>query len=94
MLAALFYRADLPAKKLMGDGGLELNSQKPPQLLENKKVKDTHYPTPVSETVHDPVHHSVFCPELQAVISIWQELPEHIKAAVNALVQTQIKEKK
>jgi len=38
--------------------------------------------------VHDPVHHSVFCPELEHIISAWLELPEHIKAAIKALVET------
>jgi len=27
-------------------------------------------------------------PELQEIISVWSELPEHTKVAVNALVQT------
>ena len=72
----------------MGRAGPELNSQKSPQPLENKKVKDTSYPTPVSETVHDPVHPLTFCPDLQKIIDCWDNLPEHIKAAIRALIET------
>ena len=78
----------------MGRAGPELNSQKSPQPLKNKEVKDTPCPTPMPETVHDPVHHSVFCPELQQIIDHWDSLPEHIKAAIKALVQTHKPEKK
>ena len=38
--------------------------------------------------VHDPVHISHFPPELEQIIKVWPELPEHIKAAVKALVDT------
>jgi hypothetical protein len=42
----------------------------------------------MSETVHDPVHHTAFCPDLQQIINHWDSLPEHIKAAIKALVKT------
>jgi hypothetical protein len=43
--------------------------------------------------VHDPVHNSAFCSDLQQIIDHWDNLPEHIKAAIKAFVQTH-KEKK
>jgi hypothetical protein len=45
-----------------------------------------------SEGVHDPVHHSAFCPELQQIIDHWDSLSEHIKAAIKALIQSHNKE--
>ena len=41
-----------------------------------------------SERVHNRVHNSKISPDLERIISVWPELPEHIKAAINALVQT------
>jgi hypothetical protein len=33
-------------------------------------------------------------PDLAEIVKVWPELPEHIKAAINALVQTHKTEKK
>jgi hypothetical protein len=52
----------------MGRDGPELNSLQLSQTSKHKKVKDTTYPVPMSEMVHDPVHHSAFCPDLQQII--------------------------
>ena len=76
----------------MGRAGPELNSLQSSQPSEQKEVKDTSGHVPMSETVHDPVHHSAFCPDLQQIINHWDSLPEHIKAAIKALVQTHTKE--
>ena len=76
----------------MGDTGLELNSQKSSQPLENKDVKDAPCPTPKHKTVHNTVHKPEICPELQQIIDHRDSLPEHIKAAIKALIQTHITE--
>ena len=33
-------------------------------------------------------------PDLAEIVAVWRQLPEHIKAAIKALVQTHTKEKK
>jgi hypothetical protein len=33
-------------------------------------------------------------PDLAEIVAVWPELPEHIKAAIKALVQTHVREKK
>ncbi|MHC4088258.1 MAG: hypothetical protein ACYSU5_24095 [Planctomycetota bacterium] len=81
---------DTPPKKTMGQVGFEPNSQKSPQPTENKELNDIACHTPTHEGVHDPVHHSVFCSELQKIINHWDSLPEHIKTVIKILVQSHI----
>ena len=73
---------------ILGDIGLELNSQKTSQPSKNEEVKAPPCHTHEHKAVHDPVHHSVFCSELQQIIDRWDSLPEYIKAAIKALIQT------
>jgi hypothetical protein len=76
----------------VGRAGFELNSLKSSQPSEHKEVKDTPCPAPMSEAVHDPVHHSAFCQDLQQIIDHWDSLSEHIKAAIKSLIQAHITE--
>jgi hypothetical protein len=41
-----------------------------------------------TQGVHDLVHNLGFSSELQQIIEAWPELPEHIKAAIMALIKT------
>ena len=72
----------------MGRAGFELNSQKTSQPPVNKKDNKPPCPTTNHETVHNPVHNSDFPSDLQEIIKRWDGLPEHIKAAIKALMQT------
>ena len=76
----------------MGPGGFELNSQKSPQPPDNKDLNDTACQTSSHKAVHDPVHHSVFCSELQQIIDHWDNLPEQIKAEIVALAARGLRE--
>ncbi|MHC4691987.1 MAG: hypothetical protein ACYS67_04535 [Planctomycetota bacterium] len=62
------------------------DSNKKSQLTTNKELSKTAN----NNKVHDPVHQTVFCPELQQIIDCWDSLPDHIKAAIQALVQSHI----
>ena len=78
----------------MGRAELEINSQETPQPIENKDVSSTPHSTPAQEAVHDPVHVeslsedalSQIPHELKQIISVWPDLPEHVRQAVVTLV--------
>ena len=72
----------------MGGTGLELNSQKSSQPLKNKEVKDNLCPISEHKRVQNPVQILQKHPDLEQIIVAWPELPEHIKAAIKALIQT------
>jgi hypothetical protein len=55
------------------------------QGIENKQLSENGN----SERVQNRVHKSTFPDDLQAIIDAWPELPEHIKATIKVLVQTQ-----
>ena len=67
--------------------GLEHNST-------NNDSNVTYNSNPVKrwpESGTDPAKAPKISPELQQIIDHWDSLPEHIKAAIKALVQTHIK---
>ena len=78
----------------MGDTGLEHFPENPSQVTNNKELSNAPPETLKQARVQNPVHDTVFCPELQQIIDHWDSLPEHIKAAIKALIQTHITEKK
>ena len=66
----------------MGDGGLELFSEKTTQALENNKVTPDTPKSKNGPKVHNRVHTSNFPPELLKIIDLWPDLPEHIKQQI------------
>ncbi len=67
---------------------LDLNQK--PQVSDNKDVAHS----PQSAMVHNTVHKPHFSPDLLEIIDRWDSLPEHIKAAIKALIQTHSTEAK
>ena len=78
----------------MGRAGPEVNSKKIPQPTDKKELNNVTRFKPKYKAVHDPVHNTVFCSELQQLIDHWDSFPRHIKAAIKALIQTHITEVK
>ena len=66
-----------------------LDSNEKSQQPENKPLTENHN----TKTVHNPVHILTIYPELGVIVKTWSNLPEHIKAAIKALVQTHKREK-
>ena len=78
----------------MGDIGLEPFSENSSQATDNKEVKDTPCSTPTPEKVQNQVQILQKHPELKQLIKVWPELPEHIKAAIKALIESHNKRPK
>jgi len=57
-------------------------------LLDNKALNENSQ----NQKVHNPVHLLTIYPDLEQILITWPKLPEHIKAAIKALVQTHIKD--
>ena len=75
------------------------NKKIPPRGVEhnsaNNDSKTTYNSTPVKrwpESGTDSVKTPKISPDLQKIIDYWDSLPEHIKAAIKALIQSHIKE--
>ncbi|MHC4123027.1 MAG: tyrosine-type recombinase/integrase [Planctomycetota bacterium] len=63
-----------------------VNSENPHFLANNNDTPD--------ELVLNKFYEPDFDPDLANLVKVWPDLPEHIKAAIKALVQTHIKENK
>ena len=77
----------------LGVTGLEVFSTNLPEPQQNNALNNTTPTTPKQEKVQNQVQILQKHPELEQIIKVWPELPEHIKAAIKALTQTHIKEK-
>jgi integrase len=69
-------------------------SSKQPQPLDNKEPIAKTDNNQKIQKVHNQVHILVKYPELEAIITIWPNLPENIKAEIKALIGKHIKPEK
>ena len=71
----------------MGPRGFEQIQKKASQIAVDKEVNKNHAIHPIAQKVHNRVHIKTYSTELQEIINQWETLPEHIKAAIFALMR-------
>lgn len=71
----------------MGRAGLELFSEKSSQGHKNKGFTANTPNTPQSKRVHDPVHETTKCPELQKIIEAWPSLSTEQKQRIIKIIE-------
>jgi hypothetical protein len=84
------FRQEMQAKfsKKSGRQDLNLPPENPNDIL-NNELQQVNNDLPAKNCPKDNI-----CPNLKQVISAWPNLPQHIKTAIKALVQTHNKEQK
>jgi len=71
----------------LGVTGLETFPEKTPQATENNTLSGTTPNTPKQERVQNQVQIMQKHPDLASLIETWPDLPEHIKQAIQSLVE-------
>jgi hypothetical protein len=72
-----------------GEWAIQDSNKNSQHIASNTLIKNTKI-----ERVQNPVHKSEICTDLQKIITVWPGLPEHIKAAIKALVEIHSKNAK
>ena len=78
----------------MGPRGPEKIHNNISQTIIYKEVSKNKSIHTKSQKVHNRVHNKTSSSELQEIIEQWETLPEHIKAAILALVKIEIHQNK
>ena len=71
----------------MGVTGLEVIPKKNPEIQHTKGFSKTTPTTPISARVQNWVQFLQKNSNLAEIVESWPDLPEHIKAAIKALVE-------